>query len=301
MKAKSGRPRGYAPYRPHAETRVLIDQVKAILDEYEAYQPLTIRQIFYRLVGQYEYPKKESAYKGLCEKLSRARRARMIPFDAIRDDGVNTYATARYDGVEAFWMEIAEQVRDYRRDRQAGQPQRIELWCEAGGMAPQLAGIAAPFGVPVYSCGGFSSLTANKLIAERVLRRDQPTVVLQAGDYDPSGESIFTAMAEDVATFAEQDRPHSQPVTTIRVALTAQQVSDFGLPTAPPKKSDSRSAKWTKQTCQLEALAPGLLDELVAQAITALADPVAMQAQIEAERADRLALERALPSSARRV
>jgi len=38
-------------------------------------------------------------------------------------------------------------------------------WCEASGMVPQLQRIADPFGIGVYSSGGFDSVTAKHQIA----------------------------------------------------------------------------------------------------------------------------------------
>ena len=43
----------------------LLGQVEAVLDEYADYLPLTVRQIFYRLVGAYGYEKTERAYARL--------------------------------------------------------------------------------------------------------------------------------------------------------------------------------------------------------------------------------------------
>jgi hypothetical protein len=63
-----------------------------VIKEYVDYLPLTIRQIFYRLVGRYEYEKTERAYARLCEHLNRARRARIIRMADIRDDGITTIA-----------------------------------------------------------------------------------------------------------------------------------------------------------------------------------------------------------------
>src|SRR5437870_1547647 len=168
------RPRGYASWRPRAKTEVLLGQVLAVLDEYEDYLPLTVRQIFYRLVASYGYEKTELAYNRLAEHLVRARRARLIPFGAIRDDGVVSYSSPWHDGVEEFWNDTGRRIRDYRRDRQAGQRLRIELWCEAAGMAPQLARVADDYSVPVFSSGGFASLTAIRLIADRALERSCP-------------------------------------------------------------------------------------------------------------------------------
>src|SRR5262244_702721 len=81
------RVRGFAPWSPEKATLELLDQVQGVLDEYAAHLPLTIRQIFYRLVGAHDFEKSERAYQRLVEHLNRARRARIIPMDAIRDDG----------------------------------------------------------------------------------------------------------------------------------------------------------------------------------------------------------------------
>lgn len=285
------RPRGYAEWRPHTKTRALLDEISTVLDEYEDHLPLTVRQIFYRLVGQYKYEKTEKAYARLAEVLVRARRARLIPFAAIRDDGVVTLANAFYAGVAHFHDETGRRARAYRRDRQAGQPQYIELWCEAGGMLQQLARVASQYSVPVYSCCGFNSLTANYAVGDRALRRDVPTTILHVGDFDPSGESIFDAMTEDAAAFVEADRVFlPQRIDPVRVALTAEQVSIFELPTAPPKELQQGRQKWAGATCQLEALAPDDLAAIVAEAIEHELRFDVYQDQIEIERIDRAQL-----------
>jgi CheY-like chemotaxis protein len=63
------RVRGFALWSPHGATLQLLEQVRAVLVEYEDHLPLTIRQIFYRLVGAYNYEKTERAYARLCEYL----------------------------------------------------------------------------------------------------------------------------------------------------------------------------------------------------------------------------------------
>lgn len=290
------RPKGYYNWRPQAPARALIDQVRDVLEEYADHLPLTVRQIFYRLVATTGYPKDENAYSRLAETLVKARRARMIPFDAIRDDGVVTIENRTYGGIEDFHDESAVRARSYRRDRQEGQPVRLELWCEAAGMLGQLERVAEPYSVKVYSAGGFGSLTANYEIAQRALDRLVPTVLLHVGDFDPSGESIFKSMAEDAAAFVEADRVvqtlHIEPV---RVALTAEQVQAHGLPTTPPKKSDGRSRNWQGGTCQLEALAPDQLAGIVREEIENWIDFEILESVLAHERDDRAEL-LALPS-----
>ena len=63
--------RGYAAWRPTPATEKLLDQVQDVLDEYAAHLPLTVRQIFYRMVGAHAYPKNERAYKRLIYMLGR--------------------------------------------------------------------------------------------------------------------------------------------------------------------------------------------------------------------------------------
>jgi hypothetical protein len=288
--------RGYAPWRPRGDSEGLLAHVDQVLTEYAAYLPLSIRQIFYRLVGVHGFEKSEAAYNRLVYLLGRARRAERIAFDAIRDDGVVTMRSPWHESPEDFWDAVGYQIRGYRRDRQAGQRQYLELWCEAAGMLPQLARVTDDYSVPVYSAGGFASLTAVQQIAERACSRNVPTVLLHVGDFDPSGESIFTSMAEDAAAFVDADRIiGTSRIVAERVALTVEQVAAFDLPTAPAKQSDSRSTNWTGGTCQLEALPPDQLAQLVGAAIEDHFDMTKWREQVQAEELDRTALLRALP------
>jgi hypothetical protein len=293
------RPKGYASWRPQQQTQVLLAQAAAVLDEYVDQLPLTVRQIFYRLVGAYGYEKSELAYKRLCEHLVRARRARRLPFPAIRDDGVTVISHAYYNGLADFHDETARRARGYRRDRQADQAVYMELWCEAAGMLHQLDRVASRYSVPAYTDSGFHSLTANREIADRALARDRPTVILHVGDYDPSGESIFEVVVEDAAAFVQADRTIGLPeVRGVRVALTAEQVQEHDLPTAPPKNEDSRTTAWEgRGTCQLEALAPDVLAGLVERAIVDQLDLEVFDAQVGQERSERAQL-LALPPGA---
>lgn len=315
------RPKGYADWAPAPATLAVIDDVRQVLREYQAHLPLTVRQIFYRLVGQYGYDKTERAYSRLCEYLVRARRAQLIPFDAIRDDGTTSASWMSYSGPAAFWQSTKIRAAGYARDMLEHQPVHIELWCEAAGMVPQLDRVASEYSVPVYSTGGFSSVTVTYEIADRALARSKPTVFLHVGDYDPSGESIFEAMTEDARQFlynrlvwklgAEAEHstaaqalldaywpgtrlhplgelpPELPDLRPRRVALTEEQVAEYDLPTAPPKATDSRSAAWLGETCQAEAMPPDLLAEVVRAAIEAELDGDLHERVLAEEEAER--------------
>lgn len=252
---KSTRVRGFSGWSPHAKTRIILDQVVFVLEEYVEYLPLTIRQVFYRLVGVHDYPKTQRDYGRLCEYLNRARRSGIIPFDAIRDDGQTSLLDQSFTGLPEFWQVVGQAAQSYRLDRQEGQGNYLEVWCESAGMAPQLAAAANPFGIPVYSSGGFDSLTVKYDAASRFADR-KSTTVLHVGDYDASGCSVVDSASEDISSMAA-DIDSSVCVAFERVAVTPAQIAELNLPTAPPKRTDLRG-DWgdDEGTVQAEALAP---------------------------------------------
>lgn len=286
---KTSRPRGYiANYAPQAKTRELLAQAQAVLDEYREYWPLTCRQIFYRMVGVHGYDKTEAAYGRLCHHLANARRGRLIPFEAIRDDGVTTYSLGHFDDRDAFIRHVRRLGQNYTRNRLAAQEHHIEVWCEAAGMLPQLHRTAEWYSVPVYSSGGFDSLTAKKDLAARICRIEKPTVILHLGDFDPSGVSIFDSVAEDVAAFVKADRPHGLiTVQFARIALTGEQVREHDLPTSPAKATDSRSKGWDGGTCQLEALPPDVIAGILKEAIELRVDLSQFMDDLNAQKRER--------------
>jgi hypothetical protein len=274
---------------PQGTTRQLLDQVRGVLGEYEDYLPLTIRQIFYRLVGAHDYEKTERAYARLCEHLNRARRARLIPMDAIRDDSGTISAPNDWDSTEQFLRVIRSMAADFKLDRSVGQKTRLVVTCEAAGMVPQLERVAHPFSVTVMSGGGFDSLTDKYNFAAKLADQDHPTEVLQIGDHDVSGAHLFLAAAEDIKAFADE---LGGEVTFTRLAVTPEQIAGYDLPTAPPKSSDRRA--FHGQTCQAEALAPDVLAGILRDAIEQRIDRRVLNRVLAREAAERRKLVKTL-------
>ncbi|GGO55260.1 hypothetical protein SAMN05444398_103289 [Roseovarius pacificus] len=296
--SRKKRNRGYIEgYKPNAKTRQLLEQAQVVLQEYRKYWPLTCRQIFYRMVGAHGYDKTEAAYGRLCHHLANARRGKLIPFEAIRDDGVTTYSLGHFDDRDAFLRHVRQLGEGYTRNRLAAQHVHMEVWCEAAGMLPQLHRVAEWYSVPVYSSGGFDSLTAKKRLADRICAMEKEAVILHLGDYDPSGVSIFDSVAADVTAFVEADRPHGLvSVEFERVALTSEQVHDNDLPTAPAKATDSRSKTWTGGTCQLEALPPNVIADILEEAIKRRINWMQFVEDLDAEEQDRVMIGGLLPA-----
>jgi hypothetical protein len=277
---KHTRVRGMAPWSPRPATRALLDQVAEVLDIYADQLPLTGRQIFYVLVGRFGFDKSERSAEKLGEVLNRGRRAGLIPFGAIRDDGKVLSHPPGFHGMAGFWSEVRGWAEGYDNldALTEGQPVAVELWCEAAGMVPQLERIAHPLGVLVASGGGFHSVSDKYDAARRVYRRDRPTVVLQVGDHDPSGCSILDSAAEDIAAFvADLGQPDPGWLRFARLAVTSQQVERYGLPSAPAKSTDRRG-DWSGGTVQAEALSPRQLADEVRDGLGQVLDSDAIAA-----------------------
>jgi len=268
---KRTRPRGFAAWNPRPESLALVQDVQAVLVEYHDHLPLIIRQAFYRLVATRGFDKTELAYSRLCETVNRARRAGLINFAAIRDDGPARYEPASWADPASFLADMLTDAQRFRLDRQNGQPVRLWVLCEAGGMGPMLARVADPFGVPVLTSGGFDSLTAKYDLAlelTETLETGTRAEILHLGDLDPSGEHLFMSLAEDVTAMC-QALCGAQPTFT-RLAVTREQADRLDLPTSPPKPTDKR--RFTGDTVQCEAIAPDVLSGILRDAITARRD-----------------------------
>ena len=294
----STRVRGFAKWRPIARNRALLSTVLAILEEYAAYLPLTIRQIFYRLVGIHEYPKTERAYKNLAEMLNRARRSGRVSFDAIRDDGITKRVPFHWKDAAALVQTFIHWADEFPLDRQQGQRKRLFFAVEAAGMVPLVEQIAEPYGITVLSSGGFDSTTAKYALAQ-TLSEFSAAEVLHIGDHDRSGVHVFSSIAEDVQAFTAGLGATSMPIFT-RLAVTPEQITELALPTAPPKETDRRSFEGTVTT-QVEAIPPDVLVAIITNAITSRIDRAAYDAVLAEEERIKAQFRRTLLPALRRI
>lgn len=89
--------------------------------------PMTIRQIFYRLVSMRLIKDTKADYQRVIRLMTIARNDGQIPFDWIVDRSRPVYAPPVFSNPSAY----AEVVKhSYRRDYWSSQPFHPELWCE---------------------------------------------------------------------------------------------------------------------------------------------------------------------------
>lgn len=83
------------------------------------------------------------------------------------------------------------------------------------------------------------------------------------------------------------------------MALTAEHIERFNLPTAPPKDTDSRTKNWEgAATCQLEALPPDVLAGLLDATVKTYLNLAVYEQDRLAEEEERRRITRALPAPA---
>lgn len=274
----STRPRGFAPWRPRKNSELLVQAVNDVLAEYSQQLPLTIRQIFYRLIGTGCIGKTEKAYGNLCELVNRARRAHLIDMESFRDDGFRQTRLDCFNSLDDAVSVYRSHAASISMDRQQGQARRLMVWCEAGGMQPMLERVCSPYGVTVSTSGGFDSTTTKHSTGKKLAEMGC-VEVLHVGDLDPSGLCVFSSLDEDVQAFTHH---YGGQVEFTRLAVTPEQQQQYNLETAPPKATDKRG-DFTGETVQAEALPPDVLLDIVERAIIERFDMTLYRQVLEAE------------------
>jgi hypothetical protein len=228
---------------------------------------ITIRHLFYRLVGQSVIEKTELAYKLLCHHLSRWRKAGEVAWSAFSD-------STRWHIQPPMFSGIADALRrtqeTYRRNLWATQAHYVEVWVEKDAIAGVIDDITSAFGVPLFVCRGFASLSSMYSASEtfkEVQRDGKEVTIFHLGDYDPSGHAAADAIER---TFRET---FDCSVNFERIAILPEHIEQFSLPTRPTKQSDSRARNWRGSECvELDSMPPAQLRGLVENAITSLID-----------------------------
>ncbi len=262
---KATRVRGLAPWSPTDATRQVLGQVDQVIDEFRDYLPITVRQVFYRLVGAYGFEKSDQAYKRLLEYVNRGRRSGMISWYSFRDDRFESQGGGGWDNPQQVIDSTIYTAEAYKRDRQDGQPFRTEIWVEAAGMIPQVAKMVRQYSIPVASSGGFNGTGSKHEMAQKIIEQwdneERPTRILHIGDFDPSGVAIVDSLADDINHFIEDSSGHwaEDVVQWHRAVVTPEQIERYDLPGAPPNPRDNRSG-FEAEAVQAEALSPPQLE-----------------------------------------
>lgn len=257
----------------------ILERAAEIVDSYDT--AVTLRQLFYRLVAAEIIRNTRSDYTQLSSRTAAARREGWFP--ALEDHGREVWRPLSFDGGDEARSWLA---RRYRRDRTEGQEYNVYLGVEKATLTSQLRSWFGELGVPIVALRGYSSETLEREILEDIDDDGRPAVLLYTGDFDPSGEDILRNLLHQVDGRFEE---------VVRVALTPEQVEEYGLPPQPGKATDTRAASFTARhgklvQVELEALDPSTLRELYQDALDGCFDKSIWEDVLELEAAERAEL-----------
>jgi hypothetical protein len=270
--------------RPTRRTRREIEAIKeAISQALMEDAPMTVRQVFYRLVSSGVIAKTEGEYKSTVVRLlGDMRRNGEIEFDWIADNTRWMRKPRTYSSLESMLKRTAEA---YRRSVWDNQECYVEIWLEKDALAGVLYEETSAWDVPLMVVRGFSSITFLHSAAEVIADIGKPAYLYYFGDYDPSGLVIPQKVEQGIREFA----PYAD-ITFERVAVTPAQISGMNLPTRPTKKTDSRAKSFVGESVEVDSIPPKILRRIASNCITRHIDDDAYDVLLKAEESERATL-----------
>jgi hypothetical protein len=244
--------------------------------------PMTVRQMFYRLVSKGLKDKTETEYTCCASSLLvDMRMDGTIPFDWIAD---NSRWMRKLTTYPSMLHALHNCVETYRRDLWSNQKDYVEIWTEKDALAGVLMEETESWDVPLMVSRGFASVTYLYSAAEAIKAQGKPAYLYYFGDHDPSGLRIDTAIRRRLGQFAPEAEIHFQ-----RVAVTPEQIRDLDLPTRPTKTKGNRHAKGWRggDSVEVDAIPPRTLRELVRNCIEQHIDKRKLAALKRTEAAER--------------
>lgn len=261
--------------KPQQRTLSLRAAISTIVAEYD--MALTIRQLYYQLVSRKAIEKTEAAYKKVSRVACDMRDDGTLDYEKIIDGNRQRNTPFVHDDLHhALHTAHALYRRDYWRD----QPRHVEVWCEKEALSGVLRPVCDRYRVPYVATRGFPSRTILYQSAQAMINTQKPTYLFYFGDHDPSGRCISDDLEQHLRRFGAK-------VTVERMALNLDQISRYGLPTRPSKRTDSREAaffeKYGDDCVELDALPPDVLTDLAAECIETWIDDEAWDAAVQIE------------------
>ncbi len=246
-----------------------IAAVNNVISQYSI--PLTLRQIYYRLVAKGLIPNRRSAYNGLSAQLVKAREAGEVDENRI-NDRTRSIEDRAFDSPEDF-LNAAIWTTKNRFFRRFWKTQETycEAWVEKDALSQVIAGAVKDLNTIVAPSRGYSSYTYVKDAVYRFQKNRghaERVVILHLTDHDPSGLDMTRDLQD---RFNAYSRGFLFSVELKRVALTIDQVRQYDLIPNPTKITDSRAgvymAQYGDECWELDAIEPDELVRLVHEAV----------------------------------
>jgi hypothetical protein len=265
------------------ENRKTTALINAALDILAEQNPMTIRQLFYRLVSKQRVQNNLQHYQLVSRIMTKARDDGRCPFEWIADRSRPVYASSGFDDA----VEYVATMRDgYRKNYWTTQPEHIEVWVEKDAIIGSIEKTCNDLGVTIRVGRGYWSTTAAHAIAKIFSAIDKPITVFYCGDHDPSGQNIQSELYSRILEYDSGDFEME------RLAISKEDIAKFNLPPLAVKNSDSRAAGFVKQygneCVELDALPPLELRRRISEAVKSHIDDDLWTAAKAIETAEKL-------------
>jgi hypothetical protein len=281
--------------RTTQKNRQLLDQALAML---EAERPMTLRQLYYRLVSAGALAPQSVEYRRLGRIMTRARELSRVPLTWIVDHVRSTLKPSSWSALTDF----GEAVRDsYRKDLWEAMPVHLEIFVEKDAIAGTLQPVTEEYDVRLHVCRGHVSLSFAGSIAALWKRVRKPIFAYYLGDFDPSGFDIERDLCAKLARYsgkAQAAQPGPGGFCWRRLAVLPEGFANHGLIRLRAKAKDRRTkgflAEHGPDCAEVDALPPSELRRRVRDAITGHIDTPRWQRLLDIERLEKETIDRML-------
>jgi hypothetical protein len=259
-----------------------------VVRELQDYWPLTLRQIYYRLVAAGHLENTRSKYNDLSALIKHMRLDEWLPWEVLEDRVRRVSAKRGWeDHIEFMEAHVEGFLEGYERCYVQDQNCYVEIWTEKDALSQVFEKVAYPYCIRAVTCRGYQSITfldGFRRRAQAAMERGQKPVILYFGDMDPSGWQMLEAIKQTL-----EDDMDLWGVEYQRVALTPEQIMSYELPHDPQavKIADKRYRNYVERfgdlAVELDALHPQVLWELAVEAIESHFDMDLFGEQMEME------------------
>jgi hypothetical protein len=269
----------------HQTTTKFIEVARAIL---ERQRPMTIRQLFYQMVGLTDATKGEiggfgnnqNDYRRVSRMMTKARHDKRIPWSWIVDRSRPTYEPQVWGDLAGYLNSVKH---SYRKDYWINQSVHCEVWSEKDAVIGSIEDVTSELGVIVRVGRGFQSSTRVREIASLFNQISKPKIVLYLGDFDSSGMDIERDVRRRVCRYTRSFEMR-------RLAIFGEDIRKFKLPPQCIKPEDPRAGSFRnehgEQCVELDALPPSELRLRIRKAVTSVIDKTAWDRALATEKVE---------------
>jgi hypothetical protein len=167
-----------------------------------------------------------------------------------------------YDGLQDL---LETTARTYRRNLWQDVDAFVEVWVEKDALAGVILPVTTAFDVPLMISRGFTSETFAYECIDTYEGTNRPLIVYALYDFDRSGRDAAASLSEKLDRFGAE---LGVEVHFNLLGVNLDQIKAWNLLTRPHKRATTADRRWPHSfACELDAIAPDNLREMVAQAI----------------------------------